>query len=392
MPGSHTGATQPLNEAAPAAPASAPGPDTFKNSNGATNKPKLSGAQSWRDLIKVHPAADLFPMMSDSEIDDLAKDIDGHGIKVPLVFWTPTRREDLPSRGKNQYLKELYLLDGRNRVEASWRLTEPEYRKEDMLELVAAAAERHRGTTELLYGEDDPWAFVISANLKRRHLDASQRAMVAAKIATARQGERTDLAPIGARSDADAAQLLNVGERSVERAKAVNRGGVPELVQAVERGEIAVSTAADIARKPLEEQREIISRPAPAEARKIAEETGVPTSARDGRTHAPRAKGPSKLDQIRALREANADRQAVASAIVPAPGQSKPQGDRAAADAVSPKMRERYFDAAELMTLAKVIQANPDAPAAWPLAKRVALARGCLDALKVSLDDLRGDG
>jgi hypothetical protein len=34
---------------------------------------------SWRDHLPVHPAADLFPMMSELELDELAKDIKDKG-------------------------------------------------------------------------------------------------------------------------------------------------------------------------------------------------------------------------------------------------------------------------------------------------------------------------
>jgi hypothetical protein len=56
----------------------------------------------------------------------------------------------------------------------------------------------------------------------------------------------------GALTDADAGKLLNVGERSVERAKTVQRDAIPELTAAVERGEVSVSAAADVATKPKE--------------------------------------------------------------------------------------------------------------------------------------------
>jgi hypothetical protein len=34
----------------------------------------------WRDSIKVHPAAALFPRMSDVELRELADDIKQHGL------------------------------------------------------------------------------------------------------------------------------------------------------------------------------------------------------------------------------------------------------------------------------------------------------------------------
>ncbi len=57
------------------------------------------------------------------------------------------------------------------------------------------------------------------------HLLPSQRAMVAVKIATMQSGARTDLRPIGLRSQDDAADLLNVSRRSVKRAKKVQESG-----------------------------------------------------------------------------------------------------------------------------------------------------------------------
>jgi hypothetical protein len=61
----------------------------------------------------------------------------------------------------------------------------------------------------------------IDKNVNRRHLDESQRAMVAGRIADMRQGERTDLAPNGAKSQSHAAARLNVSRRNVQRAHKV---------------------------------------------------------------------------------------------------------------------------------------------------------------------------
>jgi N6-adenosine-specific RNA methylase IME4 len=176
--------------------------------------------KSWRDVIKVHPAADLFPPLEGDEFEQLVADIKEHGLHEPIV------------------LLDGEILDGRNR-----------YR---------ACIEAGVDPLFVPYRGDDPVSFVISFNLRRRHLDESQRATVAAKLATLRDGQRGDLVeglPIGR-----AAELLNVGERSVARAREVLDHGAPELVTAVERGEVSVSAAADVATLPEEEQREIVAR------------------------------------------------------------------------------------------------------------------------------------
>jgi hypothetical protein len=54
--------------------------------------------------------------------------------------------------------------------------------------------------------------------------------MVAAKLANLQHGGDRSKAPIGALKDSDAAAMLNVSERSVERAKTVQREAVPEIV------------------------------------------------------------------------------------------------------------------------------------------------------------------
>jgi N6-adenosine-specific RNA methylase IME4/ParB-like chromosome segregation protein Spo0J len=170
-------------------------------------------------MKESHPLANIFPLVEGPEFADLVADIREHGLHEPIVIF------------------EDRVLDGRNRLRAC----------------EAAGVE----PVFTVYTGDDPVAFVISLNLRRRHLDESQRAMVAAKLATLRAGDNqhSEGLPIGRSSE-----LLNVGERSVARAREVQEHGTPELVHAVERGAVSVSAAADVATLAAQEQREIVAR------------------------------------------------------------------------------------------------------------------------------------
>lgn len=174
--------------------------------------------------LEFHPLANIFPLIEGSEFDALVADIRENGVHEPIVLLD----------GK--------ILDGRNRYRAS---------------LVAG-----EDFETIEYVGENPVAYVVSLNLRRRHLDESQRALVAARLANMRQGERTDLASNEAKSvsQSDAATLLNVSRSGVQRAREVLEEGAPELVAAVERGAVSVSAAADVATLPQMEQSEIVAR------------------------------------------------------------------------------------------------------------------------------------
>jgi N6-adenosine-specific RNA methylase IME4 len=166
-----------------------------------------------------HPLAGLFPLLEGAEADAFGDDIKNHGLREPIV------------------LLDEQILDGRNRYLQCRRVgAEPTFRP---------------------FCDDDPVAYVISLNLKRRHLNESQRAWVASKIATLGDGQRQVGKFAEVPSQSDAANMLNVSERSVRSAAAVRDHGSPELQHAVEHGHLAVSAAAKAANLPVKEEREI---------------------------------------------------------------------------------------------------------------------------------------
>ena len=169
--------------------------------------------------LSAHPLADVFPLLEGAAFDELLADIRAHGVREPI------------------WLYEEKILDGRNRY--------------------CAAEVAGLSCPTRAYEGDDPVGFVVSLNLRRRHLSESQRAMVAARLASMRAGDNqhSEGLPIG-RSSA----LLNVSERSVARAREVLDQGTPELVHAVERGEASVAAAANVATLPEREQVEIVAR------------------------------------------------------------------------------------------------------------------------------------
>jgi hypothetical protein len=170
-------------------------------------------AESIISAYDFHELALLFPLMEGEPFDELVADIKENGLRDPIVLLD----------GK--------ILDGRNRFRAC-----------------EAAGVQPRFKT---YEGGDPLGFIVSANLHRRHLNASQRAMIAARLASMRQGERTDLEPCSNSSKVSqpkAARLLNVSRSSLQAAKVVQEHGSPELQQAVTAGEVSVSRAAAMAR------------------------------------------------------------------------------------------------------------------------------------------------
>jgi ParB-like chromosome segregation protein Spo0J len=171
-----------------------------------------------RTTLVVHPLADLMPAMSEAEYSELLHSIEDEGQRVPIVVDTDGR-----------------ILDGRHRARAC-----------DQLGITP-----HKQT--FIGTDEECLQLVLDLNLKRRHLNESQRAMIAARIATRPHGANQH-AQICAPSQEAAADKLNVSRRLVQDARRVQTKGAPELIAAVDQGVIAVSKAAAIVQKPIEQQ------------------------------------------------------------------------------------------------------------------------------------------
>lgn len=189
---------------------------------------------------QVHPAAKIFPLMVASEFEAFADDIRDNGLLEKAVLWKKGGQD--------------WLIDGRNRLRACHEVG------------VKPAFTYFKG--------DDPFSYVVSQNLHRRQMSESQRAMVGARIKEMIEKEnppdkggrptssekpeanRPQVRKPQARDQA--AQMVNVGGRSVQRAAKVIEHGHPKLQGAVDAGIVRVDLAAQIADKPQAEQEEVI--------------------------------------------------------------------------------------------------------------------------------------
>lgn len=191
-------------------------------------------------MYEPHPASELFPLMDDVALAALSRDIKAKGLQEPIVLW----------EGK--------ILDGRNRLKACARAgIEPRFRELDAC--------------------DSPTAAVVSANLFRRHMSVSQRAMVGAlakrelgkeakqrqEASRARPGEQIGrnrnesqegamFPPPGkpGKSRDHAAELVGVSSRTLDAASHVLESGPPEVADAVRGGKMSVSRAAKLVAEP----------------------------------------------------------------------------------------------------------------------------------------------
>lgn len=173
--------------------------------------------------LQSHPLADIFPMMDEPSAAELLADVLANDIREQIVLFD----------GK--------ILDGRNRYRAG--LAAGLIHEED-------GADRTRYFVRFVPEVDgDPLRFVISKNLKRRHLTDDQRRMIAGRLVSAQPGR-----PASGETPAEcglkiseAAALINSDAAGTERARTVLNKAEPVIINAVDRGKLSVNAAVQAA-------------------------------------------------------------------------------------------------------------------------------------------------
>jgi hypothetical protein len=207
--------------------------------------------------MEYHPIASIFPLLPDQEIGAMSEDIQKNGLLNPILTY----------EGK--------ILDGRNRFRAC--------------NLVGVAP------TFSAYDGEDPVGHVLSLNLHRRQLTASQRAAVATeslphfeaeaekrrreKISDSRTSETVELVPPSqeVKSRDQAGALVGVNGRYVSEAKRIKEES-PETFEKVKAGEISIKGAIKelfVPKVDQEEAPQIPDRIAPSESMSIAKRIGI---------------------------------------------------------------------------------------------------------------------
>lgn len=160
---------------------------------------------------QFHKLCLLFPQADQKTIDDIAADIKENGQNDPIILF------------------EGQILDGRNRYLACQQIgVEPSFKQ---------------------YAGDEPLQFVVSKNLHRRHLNESQRAMLANKIWRMLSGESNSNKSSPKVTQEDVREQLKVSTGSVRTAARVDELAIDDIKEKVSSGVMSLNKAANVVKK-----------------------------------------------------------------------------------------------------------------------------------------------
>jgi len=178
---------------------------------------------SWRKSIPIHPAADLFPLLDQADLVTMGNDIKANGLTSPIAIRVDNDKATLCD-GRNR-LDAMEIVGLRVNLEntrtAAWKLTAEEELDGKWVGLPIA---RHSATVTVITG--DPAAYIVSANIHRRHLTAEIKRELIAKL----------LKEHPERSDRATAELVKVDHKTVAavRRREEDVGSIPHVEKRVD--------------------------------------------------------------------------------------------------------------------------------------------------------------
>lgn len=181
------------------------------------------------EAFPLHPYSEIFPLDEGPSMWALREDIKENGQRDKITLWNGS------------------VLDGRRRQVCC------------LGQGITPLYEKFEGT------DAEALALVVSRNLHRRHLSVADRAMVGAKIAKLPHGtnqHKVEDPPRGGSSPmtrTEAAEALDISERSIDRAKVITENGIPELAPAVSEGLFGLQEGAQVAEQPPAQQKKILN-------------------------------------------------------------------------------------------------------------------------------------
>jgi hypothetical protein len=182
-------------------------------------------APSWRDVITVHPAADLFPLLGADELRELGEDIRRNGLTSPIAIMIEHNKPVLVD-GRNR-LDAMEVVGLRVRLEGTktgaWKLLADELLRDRWCGLALTRTHMLATVVEI---KSDPVEYIASVNIHRRHLMAETKRDLIAKL----------LKEHPERSDRATAELVKVDHKTVAavRRREEDVGSIPHVEKVVD--------------------------------------------------------------------------------------------------------------------------------------------------------------
>jgi len=179
---------------------------------------------NWRETLPIHPAAELLPRMTKEELLELGNDIKANGLISPIVLCGELIDDAAVHKDKYSLLDGISRLDAMDAVGLKFKITAANSKHPTIG--IECDFDRNIPEPVIIDGSEvDPYAFVLSANLRRRHLTIEQKHNLIAKVLKA-QPEK---------SNRTIAKQTNVDDKTVAavRGKLEATAGIPKLTKTV---------------------------------------------------------------------------------------------------------------------------------------------------------------